>query len=38
MDAIHKKGSSDKCENYIGNAVIDTVSKIYGKLLKSKTQ
>lgn len=38
MSTIHKKGSKEVCDNYRGIAVMSTISRIYGKILKGKIE
>lgn len=38
ISTIHKKGSKDNCKNYRGISVTNTLSKIYGKILKDKIE
>lgn len=38
MSTIHKKGSKEVCDNYRGIAVMSTISRIYGKIIKAKIE
>lgn len=38
MTTIHKKGDKTKCENYRGMAVTSSVSRVYGRVLKSRIE
>lgn len=38
ITSIHKKGSTQKCQNYRGISVICTVAKLYGRILKYRIE
>jgi len=38
LTTIFKKGDRNKCDNYRGIAVTNTVSRVYGKILKMKIE
>lgn len=38
MTSIFKKGNREKCENYRGIAVLPTMARLYGKILKTKLE
>ncbi|XP_044759225.1 uncharacterized protein LOC123316967 [Coccinella septempunctata] len=38
MTTIHKKGSKLVCDNFRGNAVLGTISRVYGRLLSERIE
>jgi len=38
LSTIHKKGDKKNCDNYRGIAVTSSISRIYGKTLKSRIE
>lgn len=38
ITTIHKKGSKDICDNYRGIAVLSSISRVYGKLVKRRIE
>lgn len=38
ITTIHKKGNRELCDNYRGIAVLSTISRVYGKLVKKRIE